>query len=186
MAKVNRLYIGALTVLALCKYCLAEWNSTDKSANRTVSQCHLHGDRDNCTDTEETGQWNGHFSECPEDLTYYCVHGECRYIKEQETPSCRCQSGYTGSRCEYVDLDWLIGERRQIIIACVIAGLVFLVIVIVFICICSNRRCRRFWQRRTRREEPRNGTEKLSMMVTSGTHTPLTADLNETTHTNSV
>lgn len=50
----------------------------------------------------------------------------------------RCQNGFIGPRCEYVDLDWRIGEKRQIIIACIIAGLVFLILLIVFICICSQ------------------------------------------------
>ena len=40
----------------------------------------------------DTGQWNGHFSKCPEDLMHYCIHGECRYIKAQKAPSCRWES----------------------------------------------------------------------------------------------
>ncbi|XP_078127847.1 probetacellulin isoform X1 [Sander vitreus] len=187
MAKVYRLYLGIVTALALCKYSLAEWNTTKETANRTVSDCHHHGNRDNCTaDTIDTGQWTGHFSKCPEELTNYCIHGECRYVEEQNAPSCRCQRGYIGGRCEYLDLDWRIGEKRQIIIACVIAGLVFLILVIVFICICSHRRCRLCWRRGRRREEPRNRTEKLSMMDTSTTHTTLMVDSTEPPHTNTV
>ncbi|XP_045923431.1 probetacellulin isoform X1 [Micropterus dolomieu] len=182
MAKAYRLYLGIATALALCKYSLAEWNATDESANRTVSHCHRHGNRDNCT----ADTLNGHFSKCPEELTNYCIHGDCRYIKEQKAPSCRCLHGYIGARCEYVDLDSRIGEKRQIIIACIITGLIFLILLIVFICICSHRRCRSCWQRRRRREEPRNGTEKLSMMDTSATHTPLKADSTEQPHTNAV
>lgn len=168
MAKVYRLYVGLATALALYKYSLAEWNATAESANRTVSHCHHHGNRDNCTaDTIDTGEWNGHFSKCPEELEYYCVHGECRYIKEQKTPSCRCLKGYLGSRCEYVDLGLQIGDKRQIIIFCVIGGLVVLILLVVLICICSHRRYRLCRRRGRRREEPRNGTEKLSMMDTS-------------------
>ncbi|XP_040914731.1 probetacellulin isoform X1 [Toxotes jaculatrix] len=186
MAKVYRLYVGMVTALALCKYCLAEGNATEESANRTVSLCHHHGNRDNCTDTTDTGQWNGHFSKCPDELAHYCVHGECRYIKEQKAPSCRCQRGYIGSRCEYVDLDWRIGEKRQIIIVCIIAGLVFLILLIVFICICSHRRYRLCWQRGRRREEARNGTEKPLMMDTRTVHTTSTPDSTEPLHTNAV
>lgn len=187
MAKVHRLYVGIITALALCKYCLAEWNATDESANRTVPHCHRHGDRDNCTaNTTDSGEWIGHFSKCPEELTHYCVHGECRYIKEQEAPSCRCQHGYVGSRCEYVDLDWRIGEKRQIIIVCVIAVLVFFIVIIIFICLWSHRRCRLCRRRGRQREEPRNGTEKLSMMDASTAHTTLTPDPAEPLHTNSV
>lgn len=50
----------------------------------------------------------------------------------------RCEKGYIGSRCEYVDLAWRIGDQRQIIIACVIAALVFLILLITFICICAQ------------------------------------------------
>uniref|UniRef100_A0A8C6P5P4 Betacellulin, epidermal growth factor family member n=1 Tax=Nothobranchius furzeri TaxID=105023 RepID=A0A8C6P5P4_NOTFU len=114
--------------LALCKYCLAEWNTTHKSANQTVSNCNLH----------ETDPWNEHFSKCPEELMYYCIHGECRYIKEQNAPSCRCQSQYMGARCEYVSLDWQIGERQRIIIGSVVAGLIVLMALIVSVCIYSQ------------------------------------------------
>ncbi|KAF7199300.1 transcript variant X1 [Nothobranchius furzeri] len=168
MVKVCRLYVGILAALALCKYCLAEWNTTHKSANQTVSNCNLHGDRDNCT---ETDPWNEHFSKCPEELMYYCIHGECRYIKEQNAPSCRCQSQYMGARCEYVSLDWQIGERQRIIIGSVVAGLIVLMALIVSVCIYSHRRRGLCWGRRRQREEPRNGTEKIGMMDTSTRHT---------------
>ncbi|XP_068562856.1 probetacellulin isoform X1 [Cebidichthys violaceus] len=187
MAKVYRLYAVIATALALCKYSLAEWNATDESANRTESLCNHHGNEDNCTaGAVDTEQWPSHFSKCPEELANYCIHGECRYVEEQKAPSCRCQQGYIGSRCEYLDLDWRIGEKRQIIITCIIAGLVFLILVIVFIGFCSHRRCRLYWRRRRRREEPRNGTEKLRMMDTGATHTTLTADSAEPPHTNTV
>ncbi|KAM9311581.1 proheparin-binding EGF-like growth factor [Gastrophryne carolinensis] len=29
----------------------------------------------------------------------FCIHGECRFIKSQKTPSCVCQVGYYGERC---------------------------------------------------------------------------------------
>ncbi|CAL8386775.1 unnamed protein product [Boreogadus saida] len=144
MSNSLRLYVGIVTALALCKYCLAEWNSTEESsANRTVS-CHHHGNLNNCTvESKDTGQWSGHFTKCPKELKYYCIHGSCRYIKEQSAPSCRCDGGFTGSRCEILDLGWQIGEKKQIIIICVVAGLVLLVLLIIFICLCSHRRFRR-------------------------------------------
>uniref|UniRef100_A0A673CD46 Betacellulin, epidermal growth factor family member n=1 Tax=Sphaeramia orbicularis TaxID=375764 RepID=A0A673CD46_9TELE len=88
--------------------------------------------------TLDKEQWDDHFSKCPEELMYYCIHGDCRYIKDQNTPSCRCQRGYIGSRCEYMDLDWLKGDKRQILIICVVTGLVLLILLLVFICICSQ------------------------------------------------
>lgn len=40
----------------------------------------------------DTDPWGGHFSKCPDSLTNYCVHGECRYVKEQQAPSCRWET----------------------------------------------------------------------------------------------
>ncbi|KAM4532243.1 probetacellulin isoform 1-T1 [Fundulus diaphanus] len=168
MAKMQGLYVVLLTALALWKYCLAEWNATDASSNRTTSACHLHGKKDNCTAGKDTGQWDGHFTKCPERLSHYCVHGECRYIKEQETPSCRCQSQYYGARCEYVSLDWLKGDGQGILIGCTIAGLLFLIFLIVSICVCSHRRRRR---RRRQMKETKNGTEKDNMLSMSTSKT---------------
>ncbi|KAM6986383.1 probetacellulin [Aplochiton taeniatus] len=137
MAQACKLYVGIVAALALFKYSLAEWNATEELANRTVS-CHHHGNRNNCTDSKDTGQWSGHFSKCPLELRHYCIHGVCRYVKEQKAPSCRCEHGFFGSRCEYVDFGWLVGEKRQIVIACVIAGLISLILLIIFICICAH------------------------------------------------
>lgn len=49
-----------------------------------------------------------------------------------------------------------------------------------------SRRCRLCWRRRRRREEPRNGTEKLSMMDASTTHTALPEDSMEPHNTDAV
>ncbi|CAL8278732.1 unnamed protein product [Merluccius merluccius] len=166
MSNPWRLYVRILTALALCKYSLAEWNSTEESsANRTVS-CHHHGNLNNCTVESEDGQWSGHFTKCPKELKHFCIHGSCRYIEEQSSPSCRCDPGYTGSRCEYLDLDWQIGEQKQIIIVCVVAGLILFALLIICICLCSHRRyrlCRR--RGRQREEEPQDSPEKIGMMT---------------------
>lgn len=132
--------IFLLTVVGQCKYCGAEWTTTKVPANKNVS-CSPHDNSSNCAaPTKETHVWNGHFSKCPEEYKHYCIHGKCRFVAAQNAPSCRCPNGYTGSRCEYIQFDWRIGDRRQIIIACVIAGLVLLIILLVFICICTTHR----------------------------------------------
>uniref|UniRef100_A0A3Q2YG53 Probetacellulin-like n=1 Tax=Hippocampus comes TaxID=109280 RepID=A0A3Q2YG53_HIPCM len=154
--------------LALCELSLANWNTTSEAVNQTEAPCRHRGNGDNCTvPTTDTGQWNGHFSKCPQELNHYCIHGECRFVKDQKAPSCRCQRGYVGSRCEYVDLDWRRGERKQMIIVCVIVALIVLILLLVFVFVCSHRRLRCCRKRGRRREEPRNGTEKLKMMDTN-------------------
>ncbi|KAM8871999.1 probetacellulin isoform 1-T1 [Synchiropus picturatus] len=184
MENVNRLYVGLLTALALCKYSQASWNGTREPASPTESLCHHRSNGNNCTVTTATTEtpWSGHFSECPKELQYYCIHGDCRYVTEQKTPSCRCHDGYDGARCEYLILGWLT-DKQQIIIYCAIAGLVVLILFIVFICIHAHRRSRRRGMRR-QREGTRNGTEKLHMMDTNATHS--IAESAEPTHTNSV
>ncbi|XP_064798436.1 probetacellulin [Oncorhynchus masou masou] len=188
MAKACKLYVGIVTALTLCKCSLAEWNATEEPANKNVSRYHQ-GNTNNFTDSIETAtqaKWSGHFTKCPKEFRNYCIHGSCRFVKEQNTPSCRCEKGYIGSRCEYVDLAWRIGDQRQIIIACVIAALVFLILLIIFICICAHRHklCRR---KRRRKEETRNGTEKLNMIMmnTNGTH-EASSDSVETSNINAI
>ncbi|NWV37847.1 BTC protein, partial [Grantiella picta] len=90
-----------------------------------------------------------HFSRCPEEYQHYCVKGRCRFVVAEQAPACVCERGYTGSRCERVDLFYLRGDQDQIIIISLIAILV-LIILAVGICLCS-RHCRR--QRRKRKAE---------------------------------
>ncbi|XP_077353632.1 probetacellulin [Festucalex cinctus] len=185
MAKVYRLYVGILSALALCEWSLAGWNTTGEAVNQMGAPCRRRGNSDNCTaPTSDTGQWNGHFTKCPQELNHYCIHGECRFVKDQKAASCRCQHGYIGSRCEYVDLDWRRGDKRQMIIICVIAALVVLILLIVFVFVCSHRRSRCCRKRGRRREEPRNGMEKLHMMDTNS-H-PVTPDSREPLNANDV
>ncbi|XP_062410221.1 probetacellulin [Sardina pilchardus] len=180
MERPYKLIFVLITAIALCKYSQAEWNATKASANKTVS-CTPHDNSSNCAVTKETHTWNGHFSKCPEKYKHYCIHGMCRFVTEQNTPSCRCASGYTGSRCEYYQFDWLIGDKRQIIIACVIAGLVLLIILLVFICVCTHRPklCRK---KKRREENKEDEIEKLRTIISSEASAPAS----ETVATNEV
>ncbi|XP_052444981.1 probetacellulin [Carassius gibelio] len=176
MDGTRRFILGILAVV-LCKYSQAEWNTTNTPANRTVS-CDLH---DNCTGSDDDHTWSGHFSKCPKEYKHYCVHGVCRFVKAQNTPSCRCETGYIGSRCEYRDLDLRVEERMKIVIACVVAGLVFLILLFVFICVCTHKRykpCRK----KKRKKETSDEDEKLSSL---NIHEALTAPVN-TSDTNDV
>lgn len=53
-------------------------------------------------------------------------------------PRGRCERGYTGARCEKVDLFYLRGDQGQIVIISLIVGIVTLIILIVGICLCSQ------------------------------------------------
>ncbi|XP_073680615.1 probetacellulin [Garra rufa] len=162
MDRTRRFILGIIAAVVLCKYSQAEWNTTKTLANRTVSYNH-HDNCSNCTDSNDDPKWSGHFSECPKEYTHYCIHGVCRFVKEQNTPSCRCEIGYIGTRCEYLDLDYHVGERRKIVIACVVAGLVFLILLIIFICVCTHKRykpCRK----KKRKKQTSHEDEKLNSL----------------------
>uniref|UniRef100_H0YU70 Probetacellulin n=1 Tax=Taeniopygia guttata TaxID=59729 RepID=H0YU70_TAEGU len=93
---------------------------------------------------------HSHFSRCPEEYQHYCVKGRCRFLVAEEAPACVCERGYTGARCERVDLFYLRGDQGQIVIISLIVGIVALIILVVGICLCSHH-CRR--QRRKRKAE---------------------------------
>ncbi|XP_061209727.1 probetacellulin isoform X1 [Neopsephotus bourkii] len=90
----------------------------------------------------------GHFSRCPEEYKHYCVKGRCRFLMAEKAPACVCERGYTGARCERVDIFYLRGDRGQIVIISLIAAIVTLIILIVCACLCSHH-CRK--QRRKRK-----------------------------------
>uniref|UniRef100_A0A8D2QLR8 Probetacellulin n=2 Tax=Zosterops TaxID=36298 RepID=A0A8D2QLR8_ZOSLA len=91
-----------------------------------------------------------HFSRCPEEFQHYCVKGRCRFLVAEQAPACVCERGYTGARCERVDLFYLRGDQGQIVIISLIAAIVTLIILVVGICLCSHH-CRK--QRRKRKAE---------------------------------
>ncbi|XP_026703696.1 probetacellulin [Athene cunicularia] len=93
---------------------------------------------------------HGHFSRCPEEYKHYCVKGRCRFLVAEKAPACVCERGYTGARCERVDIFYLRGDRGQIVIISLIAAIVTLIVLVVCACLCSHH-CRK--QRRKRKAE---------------------------------
>uniref|UniRef100_A0A493TNG4 Probetacellulin n=1 Tax=Anas platyrhynchos platyrhynchos TaxID=8840 RepID=A0A493TNG4_ANAPP len=65
----------------------------------------------------------GHFSRCPEEYRHYCVKGRCRFLVAEAAPACVCEPGYMGARCELVDIFPLRGDRGQIVVISLIAGI---------------------------------------------------------------
>ncbi|XP_077032979.1 probetacellulin isoform X2 [Agelaius phoeniceus] len=80
----------------------------------------------------------GHFSRCPEEYQHYCVKGRCRFLVAEQAPACVCERGYTGARCERVDLFYLRGDQGQIVIISLIVAIAALIILVVGICLCSQ------------------------------------------------
>ncbi|XP_036891407.1 proepiregulin [Sturnira hondurensis] len=60
---------------------------------------------DNCTASDQTrniprvAQMSR--MKCSSDMNSYCLHGECFYLVDMSQEHCRCEPGYTGSRCEH-------------------------------------------------------------------------------------
>ncbi|XP_066405441.1 probetacellulin isoform X1 [Molothrus aeneus] len=103
-----------------------------------------------CTGNGTQPRRQGHFSRCPEEYQHYCVKGRCRFLVAEQAPACVCERGYTGARCERVDLFYLRGDQGQIVIISLIVAIAALIILVVGICLCSHH-CRR--QRRKRKAE---------------------------------
>ncbi|XP_055652488.1 probetacellulin isoform X1 [Falco peregrinus] len=103
-----------------------------------------------CTGNVTQLRRQGHFSRCPEEYSHYCVKGRCRFLVAENAPACVCERGYTGARCERVDIFYLRGDRGQIVIISLIAAIVSLIILIISACLCSHH-CRK--QRRKRKAE---------------------------------
>ncbi|KAM4636898.1 protransforming growth factor alpha-like [Discoglossus pictus] len=54
------------------------------------------------------------FAECPEAYTNFCYHGTCRFLVTEWEATCRCNKGYIGNRCQYLDLLQVIsGDPRS-------------------------------------------------------------------------
>ncbi|XP_060104139.1 probetacellulin-like [Heteronotia binoei] len=79
-----------------------------------------------------------HFAPCPEEYQHYCVKGRCRYVAARETPACICERGFTGARCERLDLFYLRGDQGQIVVIALIVVLVMLIILVVGLCTCAH------------------------------------------------
>ncbi|KAK7830905.1 hypothetical protein U0070_018449 [Myodes glareolus] len=79
-----------------------------------------------------------HFSRCPKQYRHYCIHGRCRFVVDEQTPSCMCEKGYFGARCERVDLFYLQQDRGQILVICLIAVMVVFIILVIGVCTCCQ------------------------------------------------
>ncbi|EOA97327.1 hypothetical protein Anapl_03844 [Anas platyrhynchos] len=83
----------------------------------------------------------------------------------------RCEPGYMGARCELVDIFPLRGDRGQIVVISLIAGIIVLIIFVVCTCFCVHH-CRK--QRRKRKEEE---METLSKNLPSKSEDVLETDV---------
>lgn len=88
---------------------------------------------------------------------------------DEQTPSCMCEKGYFGTRCEQVDLFYLQQDRGQILVICLIAVMVVFIILVIGVCTC----CHPLRKHRKKRKE--ENTETLGK-----DKTPISEDIQET------
>ncbi|XP_020957099.1 probetacellulin isoform X5 [Sus scrofa] len=126
--------------------------------------------KDECVATTTPPKRRGHFSRCPKQYKHYCIKGRCRFVVAEQTPSCVCDEGYAGARCERVDLFYLRGDRGQILVICLIAVMVIFIILVIGVCTCCHP-LRKHRKRRKVEEE----METLGKDIT-----PINEDIQET------
>nr|XP_020844253.1 proepiregulin isoform X2 [Phascolarctos cinereus] len=67
-------------------------------------------------------------TKCGEDMQGYCLHGQCIYVVDMSQHFCRCEVGYTGSRCEHFLLTVQKPLSKEYVVLTVILVLLFLII----------------------------------------------------------
>ncbi|KAM4048908.1 epigen [Anomaloglossus baeobatrachus] len=82
--------------------------------------------------------------QCPEDHASYCINGHCFILKSLGEPLCRCNSGFTGERCEHIILSAIqIKEMEATHIAIGIAVGLLISGIIVIIWFYTGKRCKK-------------------------------------------
>ncbi|XP_016065096.1 PREDICTED: probetacellulin [Miniopterus natalensis] len=148
--------------LVILRCAVADGNSTRSPENDGL----LCGNaREDCAATTTQSEWNDYFSPCPKKYEHYCINGKCRFVGALQTPSCLCDDGYTGARCERVDFFYLRGDTGQILVISLTAVLVTLIILVVGVCTCCHP------LRRKRKEDTANVGKDI---------TPVNEDIQET------
>ncbi|XP_006898534.1 PREDICTED: probetacellulin [Elephantulus edwardii] len=157
----------ALALGLVILHCVvADGNSTRSPA--TEDLCGESGK--NCAATTTQPKRRGHFSRCPKEYKHYCIKGRCRFVVAEQMPSCVCEEGYTGTRCERVDLFYLRGDRGQILVICLIAVMVIFIILVVGVCTCCHP-----LQKHRKRKKKEEEMETLGKDLT-----PINEDIQET------
>ncbi|XP_008265965.1 probetacellulin isoform X2 [Oryctolagus cuniculus] len=158
----------ALALGLVILHCVVASGNSTRSPETNGLSCGYPGE--NCTATTVQPKRKGHFSRCPKQYKHYCIKGRCRFVVAEQTPSCICDEGYTGARCERVDLFYLRGDRRQILVICLIAVMVIFIVLVIGVCTCCHP-LRKHRKRRKKEEE----METLGKDIT-----PINEDIEET------
>uniref|UniRef100_A0A3Q1F8M3 Transmembrane protein with EGF-like and two follistatin-like domains 2a n=1 Tax=Acanthochromis polyacanthus TaxID=80966 RepID=A0A3Q1F8M3_9TELE len=88
----------------------------------------------------------GLYIPCPDHYKNYCVHGECQFPSILAQPSCSCDTGFRGPKCDIKEYNVLYvvpgsGKLHYVLIASIIGALQVVIICVVVLCI--TRKCPR-------------------------------------------
>ncbi|XP_067891763.1 tomoregulin-2a [Heterodontus francisci] len=88
----------------------------------------------------------GLYIPCSNTFKNHCLHGKCEYMINKEEPSCSCEAGFKGPRCEQKEFNVLYvvpgaGKLQYVLIASIIGAVQVAIILIVVLCI--TRKCPR-------------------------------------------
>nr|XP_044985910.1 probetacellulin [Jaculus jaculus] len=155
----------ALALGLVILHCVAADGNSTRRPVTNGPLCRESGE--NCAGT--TTRRKGHFSRCPKPYKHYCIHGRCRFVVEEQTPSCLCDKGYAGTRCERVDLFYLRANRGQVLVICLIAVMVVFIILVIGVCTCCHP------LRKHRKKKKDEKMESLGKDIT-----PINEDIQET------
>ncbi|XP_004681501.2 PREDICTED: probetacellulin [Condylura cristata] len=158
----------ALALGLLIVHCVVADGNSTRSPEGDGLLCGSSGE--NCAATTTQSKRRGHFSRCPKQYKHYCIKGRCRFLVAEQTPSCVCEEGYAGARCERVDLFYLREDRGHVLVICLIVAMVIFIILVVGVCIC----CHPLRKRRKRRKKEEE-METLDKDIT-----PINEDIQET------
>ncbi|KAE8630900.1 hypothetical protein XENTR_v10001010 [Xenopus tropicalis] len=80
---------------------------------------------------------------CSKEYLNYCLNGHCVFHADLTTPLCRCDSGFTGERCEHMTLSTYSPDEEAVYIAIGIGVGLLISGVIVFIWYYWKKRCKK-------------------------------------------
>ncbi|XP_015194540.1 proepiregulin [Lepisosteus oculatus] len=63
---------------------------------------------------------------CDADMDKYCFHGECIFLVDLNEHHCRCEKGFTGSRCAHIELVSKPLNKEYILLTVVCVGLLLI------------------------------------------------------------
>ncbi|KAJ1205920.1 hypothetical protein NDU88_001340 [Pleurodeles waltl] len=99
--------------------------------------------------------------DCEEDKKYFCFRGRCQFILELNEFHCRCQKGYIGERCMYLEIESVTQPMSKEYVA---LSVVLSVLLVVVVALCSYFMYK--WYRSKQRKKQNQPTKEYKEVTT--------------------